>query len=292
MLSAARIWVDDPAPQAQLTAEQARALSRIAQRISGVAVAPEKLSFIAMRVGRRLGEIGCDDYADYLDLLRGPTGAEEAKVLVECLTTHTTSFFRERAHYDWLAAAGLPALVARGAGREWPLTIWSAACSLGSEMWTAAMVTDRFARGQPGGLRWNVLGTDISRRILRRAADAVFTDEEISGLPEDYRRAYLLRSRQPISGRMLFRIAPELRARARLAWFNLIDPDPDVRIAADVVFLRNVLIYFKPDDQRRAVATVLERLRPGGYLLTGHSESLGDPPSCLRPVAASTYQKV
>jgi chemotaxis protein methyltransferase CheR len=291
MPAAAQAWADAAAP-VELTADQARELSAIAQRISGVAVAPEKLSFISMRVGRRLREIGCDDYAEYLGILNGLNGAEEARFLVESLTTHTTSFFRERAHYDWLTATGLPALVARGAGREWPLTVWSAACSLGSEMWTAAMVLDRFSAGQPGGLRWNVMGTDISRRILRRAADAVFTDEEIAGLPEDYRRAYLLRSRQPISGRMLFRIAPELRSRARLSWFNLIDADPEARIVADVVFLRNVLIYFKPEDQRRAVANVLERLRPGGYLLTGHSESLGDPPSCLRPVAASTYQKV
>lgn len=292
MTTSGLVWADPAAVQVELSADQARALSQIAQRVSGVAVAPDKLSFIAMRVGRRLREIGCDDYDDYLQILRGPDGGEEARCLVEALTTHTTSFFRERAHYDWLTAAGLPALVAGGAGREWPLTVWSAACSLGSEMWTAAMVLDQYASGQPGGLRWGVVGTDISRRILRRAAEAVFTDEEIGGLPEHYRRAYLLRSRQPVSGRVIYRIAPELRGRARLSWANLVEPAVPLKITADVAFLRNVLIYFKPDDQRRAVANVVGNLRTGGYLLTGHSESLGDPPACLRQVAASTYQKV
>jgi len=270
----------------------AAALVAIAVEIGGIAVAPTKRDFIQMRVSRRLREIGCVDFESYLASLKAPGGDEEARRLVEALTTHTTSFFRERAHYDWLTAEGLPALVAQGAGRERPLTVWSAACSLGSELWSAGMTLDAFAAKQPGGLRWALVGTDISRKILRRAANAVFTEEEISGLDEPMRRAWLLRSSEPQKGRTLYRIAPDLRGRARLAWANLVDLDPRLSLTADVAFLRNVLIYFRPDDQRRAVANVLGRLRTGGYLLTGHSESLSEPPEGLRQVRSSVYQKV
>lgn len=276
----------------RLSADAAAALAEAAQRFGGVSVSPDKRDFIRMRVSRRLREIGCDDFERYVDILHGPRGAEEGPRLVEALTTHTTSFFREKAHYDWLTAEGFPALVGLGAGREWPLTVWSAACSLGSEMWSAGMTLDAFAATRPGGLRWGLVGTDVSRRILRRAASAIFTEDEISGLDEPLRRAWLLRSRAQKQSRTLYRIAPELRDRARLAWANLVELDPDLAVTADVAFLRNVLIYFKPEDQRRAVANVIGRLRPGGYLLTGHSESLSAPPSCLRQVKASIYQKV
>ncbi len=278
----------DPVQPPRLNLAQARILVDIARRASGVAVAEEKLGFVELRVSRRLRDLDCPCYAAYIDYLQGPDSAEETRRLVEALTTHTTAFFREKGHYDWLEREGLPALVARGAGRERPLVIWSAACSLGSEMWTAAIVVERYARNVPGGLRWEVVGTDVSRSILRRAAHAVFTEEETAGMPDDMRRAYMMRAR---GGRPLYRVAPELRARARLAWANLVHLDRALELCADVAFLRNVLIYFEAADQRRAVANVLERLRPGGYLLTGHSESLAEPPAGLRALGASIYRK-
>lgn len=273
----------------RLNPAQARILIDTARKITGVAISTDKLSFLELRVSRRLRELGCPDYDGYVDLLRGPDGAAEARYLAEALTTHTTSFFREKVHYDWLEREGLPSLVEDGAGIDRKLTVWSAACSLGSEMWTAAMVLEQFSQARKGGLMWEVMGTDVSRQILRQAAAAVFTEDQIAGIPDDLRRSYLLRSRgEP----RLYRIVPELRSRARLAWANLVDLDRKLQITADVAFLRNVLIYFQPEDQRRAVEGVVSRLRHGGYLLTGHSESLADPPANLRQIAASTYQKV
>jgi len=280
-----------PLASPRIGPDEVAALIEAARRASGISISTEKHSFLELRVGRRLRETGCDDFAAYLDRLRGPGGAEEIRHLVEAVATHTTSFFRERPHYDWLEAEGLAALVEGGAGRAHSLTVWSAACSLGSEMWSAAMVLDRFGATVPGGLRWNVVGTDISRRILRRAAAAVFTEEEITGLPEELRRRHLLRSRAPGRGGTLYRIAPELRSRARLAWANLVALDPALSLTADVIFLRNVLIYFEPSDRDRAVAGVLARLRAGGILLLGHSECLADAPRGLRQIAPTIYRK-
>lgn len=273
----------------RLHPRQARTLVETARKITGVAISIDKISFLELRVSRRLRELGCTDYESYISLLRGPNGMAEARYLAEALTTHTTSFFREKVHYDWLMDEGFPALAEAGAGTGRKLTIWSAACSLGSEMWTAAMVLDRFSQTRKSGLSWEVVGTDVSRQILRQAATAVFTEDQIAGIPAELRHSYLMRSRgEP----RLYRIVPELRGRARLAWANIVDLDRKLKITADVAFLRNVLIYFQPEDQQRAVANVVSRLRDGGYLLTGHSESLADPPANLRQVAASTYQKV
>ncbi len=281
----------------RLTRPEARELAERARRVCGVSIDPGKLSFLELRVGRRLRELGCADFADYVTRLDGPEGAVEALHLAEMITTHTTSFFREKAHYDWLETEGLPSLVAEGAGRAETLTIWSAACSLGSEMWSAAMVIDQFARRQPGNLSWQVIGTDISRRILRRASTGLFEEGEIDGLSEELRRAYLLRARhsatsvRSIGGRALYRIAPELRSRARFFWLNLLEPATRFRPVVDVVFLRNVLFYFEAADRARAVRNVIERLRPGGYLLMGHSEILTEMQEGLVPVRASIYRK-
>ena len=273
----------------KLTAAQARTLIATAKRITGVAVSEDKIPFLELRVGRRLRELNCRDFESYIDMLRGSEGEVEARYLAEALTTHTTSFFREKLHYDWLTNEGLSALLENGAGRDHKLTVWSAACSLGSEMWTAAIVLDQFARNLPGGMSWDVVGTDVSRQILRRASAAIFTEDQISGLPDALRRVYLMHSR---GAPRIYRVVPELRSRARLCWANLVDLDPRLSITADVVFLRNVLIYFQPEDQLRAVAGVVSRLRTGGYLMTGHSESLSDLPGNLRQIAASIYQKV
>lgn len=273
-----------------MTRAEAQAFCRIAHHEAGVAIDPEKRTFLEMRVGRRMREIGCADWRAYLQQLEGADSRGERARLVEALTTHTTAFFREKAHFDWLAETGLPALVERGAGAAAPLTIWSAACSLGSEMWTAAMVVDRRLRALQPGCHWAVMGTDISQRILKRAAAAVFSADEIADLPEDYRREYLLRSR-PGAQPARFRIVPGLRARARLAHANLVNLSPALRLTADVVFLRNVLIYFSPEDQHRTVAGVVARLRPGGYLITGHSESLTSIPEGMRQVGSSIYRK-
>jgi chemotaxis protein methyltransferase CheR len=277
-----------------LRQEQAAMICRIARERGGLSIAPHKTSFLEQRLLRRMRVTGHADFDQYLgDLMRSGPGVEaEVEALIEVLTTHTTSFFRERAQFDWLLGTALPELVHAGAGRERPILVWSAACSNGAEMWSAAMLLDRLARGGTRGLRWQVVGSDLSRQILDRAGRAIYSEDEIEGLPEDLRRAYLLRSRGRHGGRHLFRISPDLRRRARLYQANLVEGPPPLETAADVAFLRNVLIYFDEKGRAAALRNVLSRLRPGGYLLTGHTESLNPVPDGLTQVAASTYRKL
>lgn len=264
------------------------------KRLSGIDVDPKNLGFLELRISRRMRELSLTRSEDYVLRLKGPHGAEEAQHLVETIATHTTDFFREKGHFDFLRTVGLPELVKLGAGKEWPLVIWSAACSIGSELWSAGIVMDRYSLAVPGGLRWALLGTDVSRRVLGRAANAIFTAEELSGLSEEVRRAYLLRSKPGsrfAAAGTVYRIMPELRRRASFKWANLVDLAPDFDARADVVFLRNVLIYFDQADKEAAVGHVLNHLRPGGYLITGHAEAISPKPEGLSQVAPSVYRK-
>jgi chemotaxis protein methyltransferase CheR len=276
-----------------LRKEQVALVCRLARERGGLSITPQKASFLEQRIARRMRVTGHADFDAYLGYLtKGGPGAEaEHQALIEALTTHTTAFFRERAQFDWLAETALPELVESGAGRDRVLTVWSAACSTGAEMWTAAMLLDQMAQSRLRGLRWQVAGSDLSRQILHRASRAIYTEDEIEGLAENLRRAYLLRSRMPHDRRQLFRICPDLRRHARFHQANLVEAPPPIDPAADVVFLRNVLIYFDEAGRNAALRHVLSRLRPGGYLLTGHTESLNPLPEGLTQVAPSTYRK-
>lgn len=268
---------------------EAEALSAVAARLAGVRIPPSKKDFLRQRAAKRLRALRLDDFKSYVRILS--EDADEQRRLMECLTTHTTAFFREPAHFDWLRDDGAPGLIDAGVGRGGPLTIWSAACSTGAELWSAAMCLDEVARQRAPALDWRVVGTDVSHTVLRRAATAVFAASEIEGVPEALRKRHLLRSKRPIRGATLYRIAPELRARGRYACANLMRLDQAAGFSVDIAFLRNVLIYFSTADQRAVVENVLRRVRPGGFLLTGHSENLALDGLGLRRVRPSIYQR-
>ena len=277
-----------------ISPQDAALIVETVQRLSGIAIDAKNLGFLSLRVTRRLRELDLAAVDDYLARLQGDNGTAEAQHLVEAFATHTTDFFRENGHFVFLRSQGLPELVKLGAGKEWPLLIWSAACSIGSEIWTAGIVMDQFSRTIPGGLRWALQGTDISRRVVVRADNAVYNQAELSGLSEELRRAYLLRSKPGArigAQETVFRIVPDLRRRATFQYANLVELSPEFAIKADVIFLRNVLIYFQDTEKAAAVGNVLSRLRPGGYLITGHAEAVSPLPGGLVQVAPSVYRK-
>ncbi|MCU0906708.1 MAG: chemotaxis protein CheR [Rhodobacteraceae bacterium] len=281
-----------PAPLPAMTPAQCRFFAKLAHTVCRLAIDPAKADFLSLRLSRRVRALGLDGFEPYARLLRDDPQGDEIRLFVEALTTHTTSFFRERHQYDWLDRAGLAMLAESGAGVARPLTVWSAACSSGMELWSTAMLLAE-AASKPGGLRrFDLLGTDISRPILRKAAAATYAQDEIAGLPDLYRQRYLMRSRVPVGtrGGHVWRVVPELRQHARFAACNLTDPSSLPAVAADVVFLRNVLIYFKADVQAEVIDAVVGRLNPGGVLLTGHAEPVAAHPR-LCAIGPSTYRK-
>lgn len=261
-----------PAPSDQAC----RQFSKHARRLCGISIDPRKKDFLSLRLSKRVRALDLADFDAYARHLAGPDGAAEARHLVEALATHTTSFFRERHHYDWLDSTGFAQLASTGAGVDRPLTIWSAACSTGAELWSAGMIASEAVRTGKSIRRFELLGTDVSRRVLRVAGGATYHAEDVTGVPPGLSARYLMWSRPDLTrshGR-LCRIVPELQECAQFGFANLTQSGAIPDIAADVIFLRNVLIYFEPEMQAQVIAQIAARLRPGGILLTGHAETM------------------
>ena len=271
-----------------LSAQDVARLSAIADREAGISLGETKTDFLAARLSRRLQELELGSYSDYCDLLERPDHAQELQQFLEAIATHTTSFFRERGHYDWLASAGIEELGKTGAGTRRDLTFWSAACSSGQELYTAMIVADQVGRTKVKGLRFRGVGTDLSREMISAANRAVYSSTEVSGIPGELRKNVLLSSK---SGDGRCRIAPALRERTEWRLANLTKPATLTGIAADVAFLRNVLIYFDDETQARVIGNVLAQLRPGGYLMTGHSETALARKCGLTVLSPTIYRK-
>ncbi|MEM9781127.1 MAG: protein-glutamate O-methyltransferase CheR [Pseudomonadota bacterium] len=241
------------------------------RRRAGIELDENCGAFLRARLGARLTGLNEADFTAYVARLGRDPG--EQRWCVEALTTHTTSFFRERSQFDWLNDKGVPALLEQRASNREPLTLWSAACSTGQEGYTALMtVVDALRRQGRDSVATRLVGTDISRRVLSEAQRGIYQGAEASSVPEDLAERYLMRSR---SGDGRVRIVPELRKRAAWTIGNLAEDDKLPSIAADIVFVRNVLIYFSAETRARVLANVIKRLRPNGYLLVGHAEAGG-----------------
>ncbi|MFB4204959.1 Chemotaxis protein methyltransferase [wastewater metagenome] len=256
-----------------------RDFSRIqafAQRAAGINLPDAKRMMVCSRLGRRLRELGLSDYRSYVPLLDDPAG-EEARIAIDLLTTNETYFFREPRHFEFLSR------IAEGATRG--LRIWSAACSTGEEVYSIAMLLDDRARARD----WSVLGTDISRPVIERAGAARYPVARLDAMPPSYLKRYCLKGTGERAGEML--IARELRERVSFRHANLNEPLPQTLGSFDVIFLRNVLIYFDQDTRRGVIDRLTGHLAPGGYLLIGHSESLNGIHAGLTPVQPSIYRK-
>ena len=282
----------DPAPDTgEPTAAQARALVGFAQALGGISIDPTKRDFLRTRLGRLLRALDLASYDDLVD--QAMRSDLVKKAILEELTTHTTSFYRERRHFAWLQDHALPDFFLGRKPVNDPFTIWSAACSTGAELWTAGFEVVEFATRIGRTLPFRLIGTDVSDRILKTARGATFTDTEVDGVPPEilsrhFRRADGAHANRPGH---IYRVKSELRAKAEFRQLNLLEPSFAPPFKADVVFLRNVLIYFQPTDRDRVVKAVVDRLHPGGALLTGHSEAIDARRFGMTQHAPSIYRK-
>lgn len=248
---------------------------------AGIHLPDSKKPLVSGRLAKRLRARGVKSFGDYYRLISGAGEGAERQTAIELLTTNETYFFREPAHFDFLAHEVLPGL-RPGA----PCRIWSAASSTGEEAYSIAMVLmDRLGEGA----RWEVFGSDISRRVLdvaRAATYGVARNEE--NIPADYRRRFCLRGTGTMAGKL--RVAPSVRERVRFDQLNL-NGDLCAAGECDMIFLRNVMIYFDTEMKRRVVTALHRQLRPGGWLAIGHSESLTGVSTLFRQVRPTLYRK-
>ncbi|WP_022662686.1 CheR family methyltransferase [Paucidesulfovibrio longus] len=254
----------------------------------GIKMPPSKKPMLEARLHKRLRLLGIESYAGYRDYLFSEQGQkDELPHLYDAVTTNTTHFFRESNHFDALTRSILPGLHSRLRGGR-ALRVWSAGCSTGEEPYTLCMVLSEFAE-RCQGFRFEVLATDISQRVLDTARRAVYVMDKMDDIPAPLRKKYLLRSKDP--KKRLMRIAPELRSLVRFERMNFMEPF-HLEKPRDVVFCRNVVIYFDRPTQERLFRRIAAQIADGGYLFTGHSESLTGMDVPLVPVAPTIYRKV
>jgi len=246
---------------------------------AGISLAPSKKSLVCGRLAKRLDLHRLNSYAEYFQVLTSGTDAGEVQLAIDLLTTNETYFFREQRHFDVLREH---ALERRGAAQ--PLRVWSAACSSGEETYSIAMV---LAAALPGA-GFEVLGSDISARMLARARSGHYPLSRATHIPRPLLQRFCLRGTGEQDGTLL--VEPTLRERVSFVQINLNRALPALG-QFDVIFLRNVMIYFNVETKRRVIERIAALLRPGGYLLIGHSESLNEISTAVVAVAPSIYRK-
>ncbi len=257
---------------------------------SGIKMPYSKKTMLEARLQKRLRSMELDSFNEYCSYLFSPEGiAKELVHMIDVVTTNKTDFFREPQHFEYLLEYVLPELIdTKGAGIRRPFMVWSAACSSGEEPYTLAMVLDRFSH-KVRGFSYQVLATDISTRVLAQAQAAIYDGERADQIPQEFRRHYLMRSRDRTKG--LVRIVPELRAHVKFRRLNFMADDFGMREKMDVVFCRNVLIYFDRPTQETVINRICSHLHHGGYLFTGHSETINGMNVPLQQVANTVSRR-
>ncbi len=255
---------------------------------AGIHLGGDRKTMLEVRIRRRLKDLGIATYGAYCDYLFSAEGQrEEIDALIDVVTTNKTDFFREPRHFDLLQERVLPGLASSGADTR-SLTVWSAGCSTGEEPYTLAMVLSEYSRQHPE-YRFRIMATDISRIVLDRAATAIYSKDAVQPVPEALRARYLMRGREPGTSR--FRVVPELRQMVEFRRLNLMDSDYGIDGEVQMIFCRNVIIYFDRATQQRLLGRLARCLAPGGYLFVGHAETLHSLDLPLVPVAPALYRK-
>ena len=262
-----------------ITDQEFALFQRLIYKLAGISLSDAKRVLLVGRLGRRLAHHRFQTYTQYYRLLASGQNPDEVQQMVDLLTTNETYFFREPQHFDFLRDVIL-------AERRGPGTfrIWSGASSSGEEAYSMAMVLAEHRTGGP----WEVFGSDISLTVLARAQAGVYSQERISGIPQAYLRKYCLKGVRSQEGKLL--IDSKLKQRVSFAQVNLTLPITGVG-EFDAIFLRNVMIYFDAETKRKVVENMLPSLKPGGYFIVGHSESLNGITSRLKTLKPTIYQK-
>ena len=285
-----RLCNDDP--KGVLSRADFLRLSAFIHAECGIKITEVKKVMVEARFQKRLRALGMKTFSDYCAYLFSPEGMEhELLHMIDAVTTNKTDFFREPSHFEFLVNTVLPEMTAsRGTGVRKKLMVWSAGCSTGEEPYTLAMVINEFAERCAGcGFNWSILATDISTKVLEKAKQAVFDMEQAIPIPDPLKRKYLLKSKDRNKG--LVRIVPELR---QMVWFrrlNFMDDDFGFREMIDVIFCRNVIIYFDRPTQTRLLNKFYRQMVPGGYLFMGHSETLHGLDVPFVQIAPTVYRR-
>ncbi|MFP4018523.1 MAG: CheR family methyltransferase [Bacteroidales bacterium] len=256
---------------AKLSDSEFSRLSRFITEHAGIKLPEAKKVMLQSRLQKRLRHHGMTSYKDYIEYVFSETGLQNEIIhMLDVVSTNKTDFFREPVHFEFMEKTVLPEYV-----DNYPLhrtmKIWSAGCSSGEEVYTIAMTIEEFKEQYPE-LTYSILGTDISTDILQKALNAVYKEEKVETVPLQLKKKYLLRSKDRTKRKV--KIVQDLRRKAHFRRLNFMDTSYDISEIFDVIFCRNVLIYFNRDTQEKVIQRLCRKLKTGGYFFIGHSESI------------------
>lgn len=261
-------------------------LRAIVNQCTGIVVADEKIDMFYSRLARRIRHLGLADFKQYCERIRNEKDGAEVGHLINAITTNLTSFYREGYHFEYLSNILVPEMKS-GHPDKRKLRIWSAGCSSGEEPYSIAATLNHLGLVAEG---WDVgiLATDIDSNVLAHGAKGIYSMEQLSSVPEQYLQSGFLRGKGSSFGKV--RVKPEVRDLVDFSHLNLNSswslPEP-----VDIVFCRNVIIYFDKESKKKLVNRIADNLNPGGFLFIGHSESLFRVTDQFELVGKTIYRK-
>jgi chemotaxis protein methyltransferase CheR len=276
----------------QISDEDFIRLSKTIYNICGILLPESKKVLVEGRVRKRVKETGLPSYQAYMKYLFTETGKEKELIpLIDMITTNKTDFYRENAHFEFLVETALPLLISviKNSHKNPFMQFWSAGCSTGEEPYTLAIILNEyFARFRD--FQFQIHASDISTDVLKKAALGIFEYEKIDVIPEQLKIKYLLKSKDP--EKKIVRFVSEIRRQINFSRINLMDQNYDMPDLLDVVFCRNVLIYFDKQTQEAVIRKLAGKMKTGGYLFLGHSESIMGMKVPLERAASTIYVKI
>jgi chemotaxis protein methyltransferase CheR len=260
----------------------------LVQREAGIYLSPMKKALLVGRLCGRMRELKVESFTAYHRIVTGDAEGTELVNLLDAVSTNETQFFREPRQFELLAQRLVPQWVSQANARRRPraLRAWSAACSTGEEPYSIAMTL--FPEGLLAGWDVSVLGSDLSTRVVAHARRAVWPEDKATDVPLRYLKRFMLRGTRSQEGKI--KVAPEVRALVRIERINLNGALPALGLF-DLIFCRNVLIYFDAAMKKRVLAALSARLAPGGYLFLGHAETVAGSDQAFQSVAPNVYTR-
>ncbi|WP_407425008.1 CheR family methyltransferase [Treponema sp.] len=278
------------ASQPELSKAQFDAIAEFIQSNVGIKMPEQKQIMVQSRLLSRLKALKMSNFDDYIAYVfaGGPQSDEEIALMINVITTNLTNFFREKQHFEYMTEKALPELAELGYK---DVNIWSAGCSSGEEPYTLSIVMQEFMRTKPNTISgYSVLATDISSNVLGKAMNAVYPMESVADLSMELKKRYFLKSKDKENP--LVRVKPELRSKVEFQRLNFMDSSYPIKGEKQIIFCRNVLIYFDKPTQEAVIRKLISHLVPGGYLFLGHSETIFGMDLPLKTVAPTSFKKI
>jgi chemotaxis protein methyltransferase CheR len=271
----------------RLKISEFKKLSKKIYKLCGIQLPDIKLSMVEGRLRKRVKTLGLNSFGDYMNYLFSSPGMEQELIpLIDAVTTNKTDFFRESIHFDFLLNTVLSELETPAFGT---FSAWSAGCSTGEEAYTLAIVLNEYFENKKN-INFTIYASDISTDVLKKAIDGIYSFETVEVIPMDLKKKYFLKSKDP--EKHVARIRPELRQQVIFSRINFMEPEYEIPENLDVVFCRNVLIYFDKETQAKVLYKICNKIKKGGFLFIGHSETIQGMDLPLKRAAATIYRRV